>query len=472
MQVRNRVLSQSFKKTTLPLNVLIIGAGIAGLASAYALGKSGHKVRVLESSSDSNRASGGIRIPPNLSKILKEWGLGSALQTMQRCRKSSFRSLKDGELLGYLEWQEDVLKETGGDFLLAHHAELHQLLYQLACSVETTFSFGSIVTSLSVPIEASKENPWVILEDGTTIVADVIIGADGAQSVVRDIVNGPMQGEETGHSFYTVTIPADKLQSDLELAKWVDMPEWPIWMGDSRSVLGYPIQNGSSYCIHIYWPDDELINCSESKEGWDVTVSTSVINFDGYDPIVRKLFTAVPEALRTKYVKRQKVEDWVDETGRIILLGEAAHPLLPCTIHGASLAVEDAVVLGVLMAQLRSRNQIPQLTAAFQDIRQDRCNQVIDSELNNAALVTLPPGEQRHARDAALRSSLDFKEAQWNENQLRDQWDEIGDVFGYNARETAEDWWVKWGTLTDSCKTFVQHSPDLRFEVTKSEIRL
>jgi salicylate hydroxylase len=125
-------------------------------------------------------------------------------------------------------------------------------------------------------------------------------------------------------------------------------------------------------------------------------------------------------------------------------------------------------VLGVLMSRLRTWEQLPQLMEAFQDLRQGRCNHVHLSELNNAALVTLPPGEHRDMRDAGMRLSLITGREHWDDGQLREQWEEISDVFGYNAREAAEDWWIKWGSLGEHNKAVPVHEPlDLRFEVTE-----
>jgi len=274
---------------------------------------------------------------------------------------------------------------------------------------------------------------------------------------------------DTGHSFYTITIPSEKLLKEPDLAKWINQNEWPIWMEDSRSALGYPIRNGSEYCLHLFWPDHGLLEEYDNniEEGWDVIVPTNIINFEGYDPIVQRMFNTVSTALRTKYVLRQPIDDWVDKTGRILLIGDAAHPFLPCTIHGVSLAVEDAAVLGALMARLCIQDQIPQLTEAFQDIRQERCKRVIDSELNNAALVTLPPGEVQLGRDAALRTSLQAKS--WDETELRDQWNEIGETFGYNAKEAAEDWWATWGTLTD--KSQISSDQNFRLAIAQVEVQ-
>lgn len=187
---------------------------------------------------------------------------------------------------------------------------------------------------------------------------------------------------------------------------------------------------------------------------------------------------------------RDRVEEWVDEVGRIVLVGEAAHPLRvrpdcigknlltltpraqPCGMHGASLAVEDAAVLGTLMSRLQSVEQIPQLLDAFQDLRQNRCDRVHTSEVNNVVLVGLPPGETREMRDAGLRVSLEEREGYWDdEGHMREQWDEVGDVFGYNAREAAEDWWVKWGALGNSTKVTSLHEPfDVVYEISQIAI--
>lgn len=205
---------------------------------------------------------------------------------------------------------------------------------------------------------------------------------------------------------------------------------------------------------------------------------------------IRRLFTLSATAQRTKVVEREIAEDWLDETGTVLLIGEAAHPLMvsgfmrgpaherlslslvnsqPCTMQNSSLAVEDAAVLGSLMSHLNVREQIPQLLEAFRDVRHARCLQVHESEYRNAMLVTLPPGEDRDMRDAGFARSLQTSaETVWDDTMLREQWDEIGEVFGYNAHEAAEDWWVKWGALGRGEHV---HTPlDLVFKVTEVAI--
>lgn len=176
-----------------------------------------------------------------------------------------------------------------------------------------------------------------------------------------------------------------------------------------------------------------------------------------------------PEALRSKYIVRPPLDEWVDESGTILLIGEAAHPLMvrlslkflfflltcrtvfqPFTIHNASLTVEDAAVLGSLMSHLSSRKQLPHILEAYQDLRLLRVKQVRETELNNATLVTHPDPQMQAMRNAALSQSLKQQgdtHDKWSDELLSAQWEEVGALFGYDATDAAEDWWVKWGAL-------------------------
>ncbi|KAJ7740580.1 hypothetical protein B0H16DRAFT_1566851 [Mycena metata] len=429
-----------FPQAELKLDVLIVGGSIAGLACAYALGRSGHRVRVLEKDNGCQRG-GGLRVPPNLTKILIEWGLVEEVKKRRECRKTTFMSMDTGDVLGYLEWKEDVLKETGAEFILMRYEDLYQMLYGLAVSVGAEISYNSTVTA----IKPTNPSPSVHLANGTSLTADLVIGADGRRSLVRELVDESKDnGTDSGYTFYTVIIPIDRMAQDPELATWAHVLQWPIWMGENRCALGFPFAD-NDYSLSVYWPDNEVAD--DAPEGWDVYCPTNVLDLSQYSDSVRRLFTMVPTAQRTKYVVRERIAEWVDRTGRILLIGEAAHPSLPCSTHGASLAVEDAEALGVLFAHLTTLEQIPQLTEGFQELRRTRCDFIHRGELSNAALTTMPAGLARDQRDAGLALSLKGGEEHWDDDKLRAQWDKIGEGFAYHAREASEDWWVKWGAL-------------------------
>lgn len=507
------------------LDILVVGAGIAGLACAYALIEAGHSVRIIERSSGEERRAGGVRIPPNMHKTLVEWGLEQKLRkTTQQCRGSTFHLLETGEKMGYLEWKEEVVRESGGDFLFIHHTDLHNMLRDLAIRAGASITYNTQVTKISLPRPTSSSSsspistplssrsldstsdesefpssshscprvvdgistwndvddhtfrPQVHLASGQVLEADLVVGADGFDSVVRKYVCD-VQGEDTGMSILTFTIPAGLMKQDADLAYLVDLPEWPMWMGTSRSVLGYPVRQGQEYCVHLFWPNTDILVADDNTnlEDWDTYISTDRIVMDGFEPSIQRLVRMAPDAIRTKFVNRDAVPDWIDESYRIVLLGEAAHPVMPCGIYGSSLGVEDAAVLGVLLSHLRFRSQIPMLLEAYQDIRQPRCQAVAGSEFANASLVWLPPGPARDARDAAMRVSLEHHRATENdqatEAELRAQYEKIAGVFGYSAREAAEDWWIKWGSISETSRGGMasMYEPcDLQFSIEET----
>ncbi|KAF7354633.1 3-hydroxybenzoate 6-hydroxylase 1 [Mycena sanguinolenta] len=434
------------REAAFKIDVLIVGGGISGLACAYALGRSGHRVRVLEKT-DGNLRGAGVRMPPNLTKILVEWGLEDELKKCQPCRKTTFISYDNGDTLGVLEWQEDVLEEAGGQFLLIRYDDLYKMLRNLALSAGATISYDSTVTAVE-----SAPTPCVHV-NGTILTADLIIGADGGKSLLREFVTKEEDtGTNGGHTFYTVFIPIEQVASmDSRLAKWAHAPQWPIVMGDDRCALGFPTR--TDYCFTVVWPDAEVPGASDVPEGWD-TCPTSKLDLSEYDRTPgRRLFNLAPIAQRAKYVYRDRIKDWVDHSGRVVLVGEAAHPSIPHSTHGVSMAIEDAEALGVLMSHLSSPEQIPQLTEGFQELRQKRCDFIHFGEMSNWAFSMMPPGEERDSRNTLLRESLKTGIEHWDDGMLREQWEQIEVGFAYHMREAAEDWWMKWGSLGNGVKS-------------------
>lgn len=142
--------------------------------------------------------------------------------------------------------------------------------------------------------------------------------------------------------------------------------------------------------------------------------------------------------------------------------------LQPCSMHGSSLALEDAAVFGTLFSRLKSWDQVGQLLEAFQELRQTRCTEVNNREVANMKLVQIPPGPMRQARDEAMRQAMSAGSERWDETKLRRQWDEIAAVFAYNAFDAGDDWYVSWGALREVSKErrAYDQSLDLAIEQT------
>ena len=109
------------------------------------------------------------------------------------------------------------------------------------------------------------------------------------------------------------------------------------------------------------------------------------------------------------------------------------------------MAVEDAVVLGALFSHLRTLNQIPSFLSAYEELRQRRCGLVFAADMGNAKMVAMPDGPMATARDDDMRRRKD----EWDEGTLKAQFEEIAEIFLYDAYDAAAEWWVNWGRFSE-----------------------
>ncbi|GBE86344.1 FAD/NAD(P)-binding domain-containing protein [Sparassis latifolia] len=434
----------------LRLDFLVSGGGIAGLAVAFVLAQSGHRVRVIDKH-DLTAPSGPLRVPPNLSKILRRWvGPEELARVTTRCTRSPFLDMITGELVGHLHWTPAVMAEAGGEFLVMHHADCHRMLYELAISVGVQTDFNTSVVAIHQGTEALP-NPSVSLSSGEVLTADFLIAADGPNSFIREVIWGPDEEKVPKMTLYTGVVPTEKMLAYPELQPiYGENDDWPIFMGSDRSMCIHRVRGKREFGFHLYSHLGDQYDCQGGDEGWDEKVPTDSVNYknQGHSQRMQRLLNMTSSLIRTRFVERpdDAIEDWADETGRIVLIGEAAHPWFPGGSHGAAMAVEDAVVFGTLFGRLKSWLQAPSFISAYQELRQGRCKAVKVADIANAHLVAMPPGPMRDARNASVSRELD----EWDEGTLKAQFEEIAEVFGYDAADAADEWWVNWGRFSES----------------------
>ncbi|KAI0773342.1 FAD/NAD(P)-binding domain-containing protein [Irpex lacteus] len=409
---------------------------LGGLSAAYVLRKGGHNVRVLEKLPALGTPAAGLRVPPNMSKILKRWvdeeelGKNSVLNL-----SSPWRDIFTGQHMGDAAWRRAVMSETGGDFLLMAHEDVHRMLYQLAVDAGAKVDFGATV----VAITPGDPNPTITLASGEIISADIIIGADGPRSLVREVILGKKDNPEpVGWTVYGAVVPESYMLNDPELESWLTKNEWSIGVGTGASICSHPVRAHKLYTIQIYWPDEQPKDAAES---WYDVVPVDAVDVASLAPVFQRLLKGAPALYRTRAMKRDKIDRWTDASGRIVLLGEAAHPWIPGCSHPSAMALEDAVVFGQLFRHLSSEDQIPRFLNAYEELRQERTAQVLEREISNTEMVTMPPGPERDARDASFKQTRD----RWDEGLLKAEFEGLFDLFGYDAYDAAEQWWVDWG---------------------------
>ncbi|THG93332.1 hypothetical protein EW026_g7877 [Hermanssonia centrifuga] len=158
-----------------------------------------------------------------MSKILKNWvGEEELRKTAVRNVGTPWYDMDTGEQMGYAEWKPAVMEETGGEFLMMKHEDVHRLLHTLAIAAGAKIQFGATVTSVT----PGDPKPLVTLATGETLMADVIIGADGSTSMVRRMVLGREDDAEPGgFTVFGGSVSADEMKKYPELEKWATSEE-------------------------------------------------------------------------------------------------------------------------------------------------------------------------------------------------------------------------------------------------------
>ncbi|TFK61683.1 FAD/NAD(P)-binding domain-containing protein [Pluteus cervinus] len=436
------------KQTSHPVDFVIVGAGLTGLSCAIALRRVGHRVQVLDRSPTLHMTAGGARVPPNMSKILYHWGLE------EEVRKISFKSraihlllCESGEHLGKHHWDEEMLKEARGDFVAVYQRDLRKLLY------DTAIAKGANVR-LNTPVKSvDPDSRTVTLMSGEVIRADIIVGADGVNGVTRPLLTDEPHGQRGALNMYCTTIPKEKILEDDDLKFFYTQKPAAMysWWGDGRIVLTYPIAKTHDIGMYVYGPWDG------QESTWDKTVSARGMHeiLSNCEIRLRKLGRLAEPPTCVNSREYADLEEWVHESGRLVLIGEAAHPLPAGAIHMGAMGVEDGAVLAKLFSHLRTDDQIGSFLWAFQDLRQPRCAAVSKKETGDIHFMTFPPGEMQQYRDNAMRAKRDAgidALASTNEHEESPEWEEIKEMFAYDAEDEADNWWVEWGLLRERAR--------------------
>jgi salicylate hydroxylase len=335
--------------------IAIVGGGIGGLFAAKALLTHGLDVSVYEQAPALGEIGAGVYLTPNSARHLYRMGLGPAVEKWgARVGPASRYFRHDGTPIAPVQ----VTDSSGWNATFGmHRADLVNFLAE-ALPAEIVHT-GHRATAF----EQDDDKARVTFANGAIAEADLVIAADGIHSELRQYVVPPSRPVFSGSVAYRGLIPCESIP------QWTPAA-WQMWLGPAKHFLTYPVRGGELLNYVGFVPAD-----AEMKESWSAPGDPATLRaeFAGWDPRIAALLRQVQSTFRTALYDREPLPTWT--RGRLTLLGDAAHPMLPHLGQGANQSIEDGMALATILARA-NRETVPAALLAYERLRRERVAQV------------------------------------------------------------------------------------------------
>jgi salicylate hydroxylase len=380
------------------VNVIIVGGGIGGLFAANALIAHGLAVSVYEQAPELGEIGAGVFVTPNSVRQLQRVGLGPAVEKWgARVGTASKYFRDDGTLIAPVQ----VTDSSGWNATFGmHRADFVTFLAEaLPTGVVHT---GHRCTGF----EQDRDGARVSFANGASAEADVVIGADGIHSVVRPFAVPPSKPVFSGGIAYRGLVAH-------ELIPHWPQNAWQMWLGKSKHFLAFPVRAGALVNYVGFVPADE-----EMKESWSAKGDPVALRreFAGWDPRIEDLLSKVQSTFRWALYDRDPSPSWTK--GRLTLLGDAAHPMLPHLGQGANQSIEDGMALATILARA-DRSSAPAALLAYERLRRERVAQVQQGARQNGMRYDSAYADLKQ-RDAEITAHAEFRKRLYDHDVVGD----------------------------------------------------
>lgn len=392
------------------MKVGIIGGGIGGVALALSLQQRGIDAHLFERAAAFGEIGAGVQMTPNAVKVLEALGLAEDLHAVGFLPEAMVGwDWSKGQKL-FRTPLKGVCKDLfDADFYHVHRADLHTILTKNIDRSKVTF--GVACTG----VEQTGDQAIAHFSDGSSFTADLIVGADGIHSVVRDTLWGKTPATFTGHMCWRALVPVENHPLPFVT------PDASFWMGPNSHIVNYYVKGGAAVNIVAVKESAEWVT-----ESWTEPSSRAELlaAFEGWHEDIINLFKMTDDATTFKWglFDRDPMAQW--SKGAVTLLGDAAHPMLPFLSQGAAMALEDAWVLATALDHFAERDDA---LTAYEAERRPRTARVQLEARERGKTYHLSSPEELEQRNQEM-----IRQQQENPNAvgIKAEW-----VYQYDARQ-------------------------------------
>jgi 2-polyprenyl-6-methoxyphenol hydroxylase-like FAD-dependent oxidoreductase len=339
---------------------LIVGGGIGGLTTALALARTGMSATVLERSAFADETGAGIQLGPNATRALAELGVLDAI-TATAFKPDVLRLFDglSGTSLATVHLGRVAEARYGAPYLTLHRADLHASLLA-SCRAEGAIELRS---GFEVTEAETLAEPVTVHDaDGTPVEGSILVAADGLWSRLRDRIAPDAYLHFSGATAWRALLPRSEAPAPFAA------PDVGLWLGPHAHLVHYPVRSGNDLNIVA------VVEGGSAEQGWSRRAEPDLLlpGFQRWAQPAKALLETVETWRCWSLFRLRPLPRWTD--GRMALLGDAAHPVLPYLAQGAALAIEDAITLA---ASLKASGGDPASAfPRYQSLRMDRAGRV------------------------------------------------------------------------------------------------
>jgi salicylate hydroxylase len=392
-------------------NIAIVGGGIGGLTAALALIRHGIEVEVYEQAPELKELGAGVQISSNGTRVLYALGLGPAIEKLGVVvAGKEIRLWSSGQTWKLFDLGAESVERYGFPYMMFHRGDLHGVLLDaIRRERPGAIRLGRKCTGVTQTLDAVEMQ----FESDGPAAASLVVGADGVQSRVRLAVFGADRPEFTGIVAWRVLVPRERVPPGIKMDVGTN------WVGPGGHVVHYPVRGGALLnLVGLLERDDWRV------ESWTVQGSRDEFSSDfrNWHADIHAMIRSGDTPYKWALFARPPMPAWT--RGRVTLLGDACHSMLPMLAQGAVMALEDGYVLARAVAKY---GVVPEALQRYEAVRRDRANRAVTGSAENAKRFHNP--DLAHAAGAEV-----YVTREWQEDKVKQRYEWL---FTYDATGVA-----------------------------------